>query len=76
MNKFRAIYFDDNEERRSKIFKALDVDDAIGKAMRWLRYNTSFQLGTLHDVVRVYTQGELDECDHNECDTVCERKRK
>lgn len=59
MNKFRAIYFDDCDERRSKIFVALDIDDAIGKAMRWLQYNTSYQLGTLHDVLRIKSKIKL-----------------
>lgn len=60
MNKFRAIYFDDCDERCSKTFTALDIDDAVSKAMRWLQYNTSYQLGTLHDVVRVKSKIKLE----------------
>ena len=53
MHKFRIIYFDDNDDRRSKIFTALNSDDAIGQAMRWLLYNTTFQLGTIHDCIKM-----------------------
>lgn len=53
MKRFKIIYFDENDSKHSKIFRALNEDNAIEQAKQWLLYNTTYQLAMIHDCIEL-----------------------
>lgn len=37
MKRYKLVYFDDNENKRQRTIRALDIDDAHGIGLRYMR---------------------------------------
>ncbi len=53
MKRFKIIYFNDNDTKLFRVFKANSEAEALNKASAWLLIGTTYQLGTIHDCLEL-----------------------